>query len=99
MNANPITVVAQIQSKRGEETQVQRELLSLIAPTRKEAGCLNYDLHRSADNPALFLFHENWASRADLERHLNSPHLQAVLAKVGGRLAGPASISIWEKLA
>jgi quinol monooxygenase YgiN len=98
MNAKPITVVAEMQAKPGHEAHVQRELLSLVAPTRNEAGCLNYDLHRSADNSARFLFHENWASKADLDRHLKALLLQAVLAKVGELLARPPRITIWEKV-
>lgn len=99
MNVKPITVVAQLHAKPGEEARVQRELLSLLAPTHNEPGCLNYDLHRPADTPALFLFHENWASKADLDQHLKSPHLQAALANVRERLARPPQITIWEKVA
>lgn len=98
MNANPVTVVAQIRAKPGKEVAVRKELLSLVGPSRKDAGCLNYDLHQVAGNPALFLFHENWASQADLDRHLQKPDLQAVLARVGQMVAEPPQITLWEKI-
>ena len=69
MKANTLTVIAQVKAKPGKEAEVRKELLSLVAPSRKDEGCLNYDLHQSADNPAEFLFHENWASRALLDKH------------------------------
>jgi quinol monooxygenase YgiN len=50
-------------SKPGKESQVRQELLSMVAPSRKDAGCLNCDLHQALDNPALFFFHENWTSQ------------------------------------
>ena len=98
MNAKSLTVVAQIKAKPGNEDQVRQELLSLVAPSRRDAGCLNYDLHQALDNPALFLFHENWADEAHLERHLQKPDLQAVLGRVGQLVAEPPQITLWEKI-
>ena len=63
MSSGKLTVVARFKAKPGKEEQVKRELLKLLAPTRAETGCLNYDLHESLGNPAEFLFHENWAAR------------------------------------
>ncbi len=98
MNAKSVTVVAQIRAKPGKEAAVRKELLSLIGPSRKDAGCLNYDLHQAADNPALFMFHENWSSKAHLDQHLRKPDLQAVLARVGDLAAEAPQISLWEKI-
>ncbi len=98
MNAKPLTVIARINAKPGKETQVRTELLSLTAPSRKDAGCINYDLHQAADNPALFMFHENWASKAHLDQHLKKPDLQAVLARAKQLAADPPQITLWEKI-
>jgi quinol monooxygenase YgiN len=98
MNAKPLTVLAQIKAKPGKETQVRQELLSLVAPSRKDAGCLNYDLHQALDHPALFLFHENWTSKAHLDQHLQKPDLQATLARLGQLVAEPPQITLWEKI-
>ena len=49
----------------------------LLASTRAEAGCIDYDLHRSDDEPGTFLFHETWKSRPLWEAHMQSPHLVA----------------------
>jgi quinol monooxygenase YgiN len=67
MNADSLTVTAQIKAKPGNESRVRQELLLLAAPSRKDTGCLNYDLHQALDNHALFLDHENWTSEAHLE--------------------------------
>ena len=37
-----LTVIAHIHAKAGQEAKVQEALLNLIAPTRAEAGCINY---------------------------------------------------------
>ena len=99
MKAKGLTVVAQFKAKPGKESSVRRELLSLVAPSRKDAGCLNYDLHQALNNSALFLFHENWVSQAHLDAHLQNPDLQAVLGRVGQLVAEPPQITLWEKIA
>ena len=38
---------------------------------------MNYDLHQDNENPALFLFYENWESRDLWRAHLEAPHLKA----------------------
>ncbi len=98
MNNQSVTVIARMKAKPGQEAEVRRELLSLVAPSRKDAGCLNYDLHQGSGDPATFLFHENWASRELLEQHLQQPHLQAALAKLKNLLAEPPEISLWERI-
>jgi quinol monooxygenase YgiN len=98
MNNHPITVVARLKAGPGKEGTLRQELLALIPPTRQEPGCLNYDLHQAADDPACFLFHENWTSKQHLDDHLARPHLQAFLAKAGALLAEPPQITLWKKI-
>src|ERR1043166_8723018 len=98
MNAKTLTVVALVQAKAGKETEVRNELLSLVAPSRRDSGCVNYDLHKATDNPASSLFHENWTRKGDFERHLAKPDLQAVLGRVDQLVAEPPQITLWEKI-
>ncbi|HVP77183.1 MAG TPA: putative quinol monooxygenase [Thermodesulfobacteriota bacterium] len=72
-----VTVVARIKAKRKYIDRVKQELAELIAPTRREPGCLTYDLYQNVDNRSLFLFHEIWESQALLEEHSKSERLKA----------------------
>ena len=99
MSAKTITVVATFQAKPGKEAELQKALISLIAPTRKEAGCINYDLHASPEDPAKFLFHENWTSKAALDAHLQNTHVQVLLPRLNELAVGFPEIKIWEKIA
>ncbi len=40
---------------------------ALVKPTRLEAGCLNYDLHRSVDDADVWFVYENWLSPEDFK--------------------------------
>ncbi len=71
----PLTVVAKLKAKNGREEQLGRMLRSLVEPTRAEEGCINYDLHRSHEDPGLLIFYESWESRPVWEAHMTSPHL------------------------
>jgi len=79
-----LTIVARIESKKNSIGVVEAELLKLIEPTRKEAGCLQYDLHQDNDHPENFLFFENWESRESWQEHMNNEHLKAYMAATEG---------------
>ena len=93
-----VTVLARIKAKGGMEERVKQELLALVAPTRAEAGCINYDLHQSADDPTLFMFYENWKSKEDLDQHMEMPYLKALAEKGGELFAAPVELTLWEKI-
>jgi len=93
-----VTVVATFEARPGRAEELKEVLLALVAPTRQETGCLNYDLHVSPDNPARFLFHENWASRTLLDEHLQSPHFKAAFPRMSELCAAAPEIKFWEKL-
>ena len=71
-----LTVVAEMQAKPGIEDALRRSVLALIEPTRREDGCVQYDLHVHTSDPSRFVFYENWASQEHLDRHAASEHLK-----------------------
>ena len=93
-----LTVTATFQARPGKETELRAALIGLLAPTRKEAGCINYDLHAASDGAGKFLFHENWTSQAALDVHLKSPHIQALLPRVDELCVAFPEIKTWEKI-
>ncbi len=98
MENGKITVEAKIKAKPGMEDKVREELLSLVASTRKEAGCMNYDLHQSPEDKSLFMFYENWRSKKDLDEHIRTPHFLAFEEKAGELLAEPPTITLWKMI-
>lgn len=98
MAVEKVTVLAIIVAKPGLEEQVRGELESLLAPTRQEEGCVNYNFHRSGEDPARFMFYENWRSKQDLDAHLARPHLVRFLGLAGELLAEPPQITLWQEI-
>jgi quinol monooxygenase YgiN len=90
-----VTNIAFIRAKSGQSEALGRGLLALVAPSRQEAGCINYDLHRSATDPDIWCVYENWSSADDLATHFTLPHMQAFIAVVPtlvARRARPAAL-------
>ena len=79
-----LTIVANIKATPDKVDLVRQELLRLIEITRAEPGCINYDLHQDSENPAHFMFYENWESRELWQTHMNAPHLAAYMAATEG---------------
>ena len=82
-----LTIVANITANENKVELVKAELLKLIDITRAEEGCINYDLHQDNENPAHFLFYENWESRDFWQAHMDNQHLKDFLAATEGAVA------------
>lgn len=94
-----LAVVAEMQAKPGMEDELRRRVSALVAPTHQEEGCVQYDLHESTDQPGRFVFYENWTSRAALDKHSASAHIQAFRAKASEVLAEPARVLTYTRIA
>jgi quinol monooxygenase YgiN len=69
-----VTLIVLLRAREGQETLLEAELHALAGPSRKEEGCLTFDLHRSADTPGAFLLHEVWASGDAHTEHMHAAH-------------------------
>lgn len=81
-----LTIIANIKTKADKVELVKAELLKLIAVTRAEEGCIDYDLHQDNENPAHFLFYENWESRELWQAHMDNQHLKDYTAATEGAI-------------
>ena len=98
MSPEQITLIAKIKAKQGLEETLKNELIALLEPTGKEAGCITYNLHQNSEDRSLFMFYENWTSQQALDEHLQRPHLKAFLAKADALLDGPLDLTAWQML-
>lgn len=86
--------VARPRPERAEELQAL--LVSFLAPTRAESGCIAYALHRNDDGD--FVFYEHWRSSADLLAHLDLAPLRAFQQRRMEYLASELEITWLEPL-
>ncbi len=93
-----LTVVARAKARPGKEKELEKELRAVVGPTHREAGCLRYALHRSAQDPGLLIMIERWTCREALDRHFATPHIKRLLEKIPDPIVSPPEISVLESL-
>ena len=70
-----------VSAKPGKADELKRLFIALATPTRKEAGCLAWEVFQNLADPCDFTFVEEWSSAAALDAHWSSPHVQDALAR------------------
>jgi len=93
---NKVTVMAYAEVKPGMEERFLQEIPPLVAATRAETACLNYDFHQSSDAPNQFMFYENWTSLEGLQEHSQSAHIQQFRANIADLLVRPVEIKLYQ---
>jgi len=93
-----VTIVVLMRARAGHEPFLEAELRALVTPTRKEDGCLQYDLHRAADGTGAFLLHEVWASRDHHTAHTKTDHFLRWNARKDALLA-TRDATFWTQIA
>lgn len=70
-----MSMMVRIEAKADHVDAVKACLLGILEPTRKEEGCVNYQLYIDDANPLVFIFVETWATKAHWEAHDKAPHV------------------------
>lgn len=77
-----IKVIAKITIKEEMIDTLKSIIPSLVAETRKEAGCILYQLFQDLNNKKVFAVIEEWESSEALQKHMNSKHFQEAMPKM-----------------
>lgn len=87
-----ISVIATTRAKSGYEEKVRDGFAFLVGPSRKEPGCLRYDVLEDVHYTGRFFTYEEWESEEALHTHLHVN--KASLDKVKALLAEDLRISV-----
>src|SRR5262249_3481012 len=93
-----VTLIVTLRPREGQDLLLEAELRALIAPSRKEEGCLAYQLHRSAAPPHAYLLHEIWLTRDAHTTHTRSAHFLRWNARKDALLSSRES-AFWSLIA
>jgi quinol monooxygenase YgiN len=99
--ANVLTVVARIRAAKGKGDALAALLYEQAEVVRRaEPGCLIYRVHRSTQDPDVFLFYETYVDDAAFDLHRTAPHLAAYRERreKEGLIAAPAEVEVFRSL-
>lgn len=98
MNGSSVRVVARVKALPEQVAAVRSALSKLIEPTRREVGCITYELWQNKLDPTDFTFVEEWESDAALDAHAASQHLKDAAAKLNDLVAKPTDVRRYDRL-
>lgn len=93
-----VHVIALFVAASGKEEELEQVLTALVEPTRKEEGCLRYDLLRGFGSSAAFAFVEEWESIETLDAHSRSAHLKEAGARIPNLVGAPVSVERYRQI-
>jgi autoinducer 2-degrading protein len=85
-------------AKVGREAEVTALFAKLTEESRKEAGCLMYQVHRHKTEPRRFFIYEQYKDDAALEAHRAAPHFLQFARKEMPRVADRTEGNLFEPL-
>ncbi|MBV7392908.1 putative quinol monooxygenase [Mameliella sediminis] len=78
-----LKIVARMVAAPGQADGLADHMKQLVEDTRKEPGCLRYDLLRGTDNPDILIFVEEWENRDLWQAHMAGEAIRAFNARIG----------------
>lgn len=81
-NADPLAVVAIFHARADKQEELGQLLLSLVEPTREEAGSMWYHICQSERDADEWVAIEHWRDRGAFDFHMSTPYIRAFLARV-----------------
>lgn len=87
MTGKAVRVVARIIAQPDKVEELASILLDLVGQTRKEEGCVSYQLLQNKIDPGDFTFIEEWTSDSAIDAHLTMPHVQEAFSRAKSLLA------------
>ncbi|MBN9697979.1 MAG: antibiotic biosynthesis monooxygenase [Zoogloea sp.] len=90
-----IRIIARLVARPDSIEALRPLLLGMLEPTRKEAGCISYELVNNTADPAEFVFVEEWASQEAINAHMETPHLKGLVVASAPLLAAPLDVRFY----
>jgi quinol monooxygenase YgiN len=75
-------IFARFHAREGQAEAVAAALRDVVAPSRRESGCVAIGAYRSTRDPRLFYIHSRWVDEAAFEAHAKLPHTVRFLERI-----------------
>lgn len=90
------TLIVHLQVKKGEEKGFLEAAKPCIKATRKEKGCVAYELHQDLEDPTKFVFFEKWKNPEALAAHFKEEHLKKLAGTLHKVIEGKPTFAVYK---
>jgi quinol monooxygenase YgiN len=91
-----ILVTAKFESLPGKRAEIVEWARPCVEATRKEKGCVRYELFLSSEDDVTLQFIEEWTDLDSLRAHLKSPHLAAFQERRKGSVGEGGALKLFQ---
>lgn len=93
-----LVIFAQIKPKPEHYDDAKTAIIGILAQTRSEPGCYQFQLNEGMEDDCLYLF-EEWQNQTALDEHYAQPYVASVFESYQRWLAEPVNITRLKKVA
>ena len=93
-----VSVVVKVTARPDKASEMRSVVLQLAENSRKEVGCVRYDVLQSANEPHVFVLVEEWTSNAHLDAHNLTPHVHDAIMKATPLAAAPLDVGRYTQI-
>ena len=84
---------------QAEKTDKFMDLVKqLVETTRKEVGCITYELYQDEKDASIMTMIEEWESRDALNRHMESEHFKRLVPIISEMIMKETEMNIYNKV-
>ena len=91
-----IVVSAKFKSLPGMRAKIVEMSVPCVEATRKEKGCLRYELFASCEDDVTLQFVEEWSDLDSLRDHIKTPHVTAFREQRKSCVDGSPELKVFE---
>ncbi len=78
----PFAIIYEFKVKAGKEKEFEAAFVPFLEESRKEPGCVAFQLNRDTEHPEVYVVYEQFKSVAALEEHVKLPHAGKLLKTI-----------------
>lgn len=93
-----INIVAKNIVKGGKIEEFKALALKLIKESRKEEGCIEYNLYEDIKNSNILTFIEKWKDEEAINLHNKSEHFTSIVPKLGELLKADSDVALYKSV-
>jgi len=91
-----ITIIAKCLLKDGLKEKFKKTAIELIESSRKEDGCISYNLYEDLNNENILIFIEEWKDKEAINSHNNSEHFKRIVTELSELYLMDPEISLYK---
>lgn len=94
-----VQTVSKIFVKKDKVDELIELFKEMIEPTKKEEGCIQYEMYQDEEDATILIVLEQWESRENFDMHLQSEHFERIVPKMSELMVKETEMNLCNKIA